>query len=184
MRAAHRPAAHHGVGHFRVELQREAGAGTESLDREGLTSARSSRRAAGRSPRGATDTRGRAIRRRSRAPGLGRPDGVVADLGVALRMRARRALPRCRAIICAPRQMPRNGFPSRSGTPIQSISRLTKSSPSLALCGRRRSRRRRARPSSPAADRRTAGGGCRADSRACVSTWPTRPGWNVPGAGR
>ena len=57
----------------------------------------------------------------------GRPDRVIADLGMA-RGCGKTLPPSARAHICAPRQMPRNGLSSLSGTLIQSISRRMKSS--------------------------------------------------------
>src|SRR5665647_3200618 len=53
---------------------------------------------------------------------------------LAMQLGATRA-PSCMASICAPRQIPRNGRCSLSGTAIHSISRRTKSSGSFALIG-------------------------------------------------
>ena len=93
--------------------------------------------------------------------------------------------PSCLASICAPRQMPRNGRCSRSGTAIQSISRRTII---VGIVGAHRAAendgagvRRRA---FPAAGRQSADAGCRADARAPATRCRRGPASRFPGAGR
>ena len=110
------------------------------------------------------------------APDCGRTDRIIADFGVALRMRidtARRdgarafgRRGRCQDTASCPAAARRSSR-SRGGQNPPCHSRFA---------GRQKSPRRRDRPSSPAADRQSAGAECRADSRACRNVWPTRPG--------
>ena len=133
--AARGPAMHHRVGHVGMKLKAERVAGAERLDRK-IAALRQQFAALGQIETLAMPVidvirpvrADRAARRR-----WGGSDNIRSARGLPdAAPPARQAA--C-ASICAPRQIPRNGRCSRSGTAIQSISRRTKSSGSLALIG-------------------------------------------------
>ena len=120
--SARRPAVHHGVGHVGMKLQREASPIPESLHLEHV--AFGQKLGAARQPEAFAVPLIDLLRpvADQREPRRRRPDRIIADLGLSLRV-GKHPAPSARANICAPRQMPRNGLSSFSGTVVQSISR-------------------------------------------------------------
>ena len=183
--AARGPAAHHGVGDVHVELQRIGGAAVaERLHRKRIALRQHHAPCpAGRSPRGAIDRRGRASPCRPRGPrrsggsGNSRPRHgrrVLVDPGAELLAPASARRGRCRETASSP----------SAATPIQSISRLTNSSSSLALCGPPKITAPLCASSVLGSRRRTADGARRAGCRGCEAG--SRPGraWKARRAGR
>jgi hypothetical protein len=172
------PAMHHRVGHIGMKLEAECVVELEGLDRE-VASLCQQFGAVGQLKALAVpmvDMVGPT--RADLEARCGGADRVIPDLGLPWGCGATRA-PSCIASICAPRQIPRNGRCSRSGTAIQSISRRTKSSGSLALIGP-------PKMTAPAWPSSVFGSGSpnrgRLMSRGCPSArnaLPTRPGVEV-----
>ena len=167
-----------GVRHVGMKLQREASAVAEGLHLEHVAFGQKLGAVRqDRNLRGATGRPAPATHRPRTSPAGGRPDRVIADLGLALRD-AERPGRRARAHTSARQDKCRGRASSPcSGTEIQSISRRMKSSGSLALIGP-------PKMTAPACSASVSGSGSPNRGRRMSSgkpswpqaTWPTRPG--------
>ena len=175
------PAMHHRVGDVGVKLETEDIARPEHLNREVATLGQQfGCRDAVRRLRGASGRRVPADRSGAPAPPRSVGPGSIRCWGTAaFRMRRDPSAEVLRKACRHRGKCPRNGRCSRSGTEIQSISRRTKSSGSLALIGP-------PKITAPAWSSSVSGSGSpnrgRLTSRGCPSArsaLPTRPGVEV-----